>query len=111
MVIYVDIDHTICIPFVNNEKAKAHIDLLDYNDTEPIKENIEKINKLYEEGHTIIYWTARGSLSGKNWLQFTKEQLKGWGAKYHKVRCDKPFYDKFVDDKAFTTIDEMIRTK
>ena len=52
MIIYVDIDETIC-SFSNGEYSLA----------EPIKNRIDKINKLYEEGNTIIYWTARGRRS------------------------------------------------
>ena len=26
---------------------------------------IQKINTLYEEGHTIVYWIARGTLTNK----------------------------------------------
>ena len=91
-VIYVDIDETICITPDNPriyEKAK------------PIKENIEKINELYNRGNKIVYWTARGSLSGIDWYDLTEKQLYEWGAKYHTLRCDKPYYDEFYDDKAF----------
>ena len=53
-VIYVDIDETIC----RREKSTDFGVVHDYKKAEPIKENIEKINKLYDEGHTIVYWTA-----------------------------------------------------
>ena len=62
-------------------------------------ENIAKINKLYEEGNTIVYWTARGSRKQVDWYDFTKAQLDGWGAKYNELRVDKPYYDMFIDDK------------
>ena len=62
-------------------------------------ENIEKINKLYDEGNTIVYWTARGSRTNINWYSLTKSQLDEWGAKYHELRVDKPYYDLFIDDK------------
>ena len=51
MIIYVDIDETIC----NTPNSR------DYSLSEPMMERIEKINKLYDEGNTIIYWTAVGS--------------------------------------------------
>ena len=51
MVIYVDIDETICV----SPESR------DYSLATPIKENIEKINKLYDSGDTIVYWTARGT--------------------------------------------------
>ncbi len=89
-VIYVDIDETIC-----NTPDNPRV----YEDAKPIQENIDKINRLYDEGNTIVYWTARGSRSGIDWFDLTKSQLSNWGAKHHKLRCDKPYYDIFYDDK------------
>jgi hypothetical protein len=87
--IYVDIDETICeTPHPRN-----------YYNASPIMENIKKINKLYDEGNTIVYWTARGSITQINWYDLTKLQLDSWGVKYHEVRVDKPYYDLFIDDK------------
>lgn len=88
-IIYVDIDETIC---------KTSLDR-NYVNSTPISENIEKINKLYDEGNTIVYWTARGSRKQINWYALTKHQLDTWGAKYNELRVDKPYYDLFIDDK------------
>ncbi len=88
-VIYVDIDETIC------ETPLPRV----YTNSVPIYNNIQKINKLYEDGNTIVYWTARGSRTNKNWYDLTKNQLEEWGAKHHELRVDKPFYDLFIDDK------------
>lgn len=104
MVYFVDIDDTICkhdsnIPLDGNR---------DYSDAIPIKENIDKINNLYDQGHDITYWTARGSRSGKDWLDFTKKQLDEWGCKYHNVRADKPYYDKFIEDRSLFIEDVKI---
>jgi len=52
MTIFVDIDETIC--YYENER--------DYNLALPLVDNIKKINKLYDEGHHIKYWTARGTV-------------------------------------------------
>lgn len=93
MIYYVDIDETIC--YYKGEK--------DYPLATPIKENIEKINKLYDDGHTIIYWTARGTVTGLDWYDLTGRQLKEWGAKYHEYKLGKPHYDVFICDKAFNT--------
>jgi histidinol phosphatase-like enzyme len=95
-VYYVDIDETIC---------KTPVDR-NYENAEPIQENIEKINKLYEEGHTIVYWTARGSRKQINWYPLTKTQLRKWGAKHHELRVDKPYYDLFIDDRC-TNIENL----
>ena len=89
MKIFVDIDETIC----NTPESR------DYNDSAPIKSRIDKINKLYDEGNTIIYWTARGTGSGIDWAEVTTNQFKEWGVKYHELRFGKPVYDLFIDDK------------
>ena len=91
MIIYVDIDGTIC-----------HTNGTDYNDSEPKYEQIYKINKLYDEGNVIIYWTARGTVTQIDWLDLTKNQLNEWGVKYHDVRVGKPQYDLWIDDKSKT---------
>jgi len=93
MIIYVDIDETIC----NTPEDR------DYAKSIPIVENIEKINKLYDEGNTIIYWTARGSGSGLNWYDLTESQLKKWGVKYNGFNIGKPMYDLFICDKAINS--------
>ena len=67
----VDIDETIC--FYSNERR--------YDLSEPNYKNIDKINKLYDEGWEIIYWTARGSVSGVDYREHTLKQLKEWRSK------------------------------
>lgn len=90
MIVYVDIDGTI-----------ANTSGSDYQNSQPIYENIEKINQLYDEGNTIIYWTARGARTGKDWHKLTVNQLKKWGAKHHKLDIGtKPDFDILIDDKA-----------
>jgi hypothetical protein len=93
MIYFFDIDDTIC--YYKDEDRK----LLDYSKAIPYSDRINKVNKLYEQGHTIVYWTARGSLSNINWFTITLEQLKSWGCKFHELRMNKPVYDFFIDDK------------
>ena len=91
MNIYVDIDETICDYPGGIRK---------YPLAEGIEENIAKINKLYDEGHTITYWTARGSVTGIDWYTTTENQLTKWGCKYHKlITGEKPAYDLLICDK------------
>ena len=94
--IYLDIDETICNREASSDFGVVH----DYTKAQPIKENIAKINKLYDEGNTIVYWTARGSRKQINWRELTAKQLDAWGAKYHELEVDKPFYDLFIEDKS-----------
>lgn len=94
-VIYVDIDETICITPENR----------DYSQAEPIKENIQAINSLYIKGHTVIYWTARGSTKRISHFRETYDQLIRWGALFSELRCGKPQYDVFICDKALNVKD------
>lgn len=94
LVYYVDIDGTIC----NNSFG-------DYTKAVPYPERIAKLNNLYDEGVEIIYWTARGAQSGKDWAEFTKAQLALWGAKYTRFIPNKPHYNLWIDDKAVNAND------
>lgn len=98
MRIFVDIDETIC----QNPNKDKHVPR-DYSTSIPIKENIEAINKYYNEGHEITYWTARGTETGIDWRTITEQQLHKWGAKYHKLLLGKPSYDLYIDDKSMNT--------
>lgn len=91
MIIYVDIDDTICYYEEGNKG--------EYEKALPYLDRIKKINKLYEDGNTIVYWTARGSSSGLYWFQLTLNQLNKWECKFHELRMGKPSYDLFIDDK------------
>ena len=90
MIIYVDIDNTICKTPPNR-----------YDLAKPMKDRIEKVNNLHKAGNKIVYWTARGTTTGKDWAELTEKQLKKWGCKYHVLEMGKPDYDAFIDDKAF----------
>ena len=89
MIIYVDIDETICVSPEDRN----------YSFAKPIIENIKKINELYDNGNTIIYWTARGTGSGIDWRKTTEKQFSEWGVKYHELRFGKPIYDLLICDK------------
>ena len=88
-IIYVDIDGTICT------QTK------DYNTAEPIPHHIDKINKLYDEGNFIIYYSARGRISGTDWTELTLNQLKSWGCKFNELKMNhKLHYDLYICDKS-----------
>lgn len=82
-----DIDGTICTQEQDYSKAK------------PFNHIIEKINKKYDEGYTITFFTARGSESGINWSNVTLNQLKEWQVKYHNLYFGKPAGLLYIDDK------------
>ena len=79
----------------------------DFYNATPIPGRIEKINKLFREGHTVIYWTGRDSYSGKDWHEFTRKQLSHFGCEYTELKSDKPHYDVWIDDKAINSEDYL----
>ena len=97
MNLYVDIDNTIChTPDIPGNR---------YDHSTPIKERIEHLNSLYDQGYHITYWTARGATSKVNYEDLTRRQLDEWGCKYHELKCDKPAYDLYIDDKCCHAMD------
>jgi len=85
----VDIDGTICTNTFG-----------DYSTAEPYVERIERLNQLFDEGHEIHYWTARGSNSGVDWTLLTRQQIANWQVKHTSIKLGKPSYDLWIDDKA-----------
>ena len=88
-----DLDNTLCLTRAG-----------DYLSSSPIASRIEKVNKLYDLGHNILIYTARGSSTGIDWREHTEKQLSMWGVRYHELRLDKAEYDVFIDDKAIDVI-------
>jgi hypothetical protein len=86
----VDIDGTICSTTVNSN----------YSYAEPFVTRIKHFNDLYDQGHEIHYWTARGGTTGKDWSDLTKKQFSDWKVKYTSLSFRKPSYDIWIDDKA-----------
>ena len=55
---------------------------------------------MYDEGHEITYYTARGAVTKIDWFGVTKNQLDNWGCKYNKLSVgEKPHYDLLICDK------------
>lgn len=89
-----DLDETICATPSSRVYAEAV----------PYFKVIEKINKLYDEGHEITIFTARGGSSGIDYYDLTFNQLNSWNLKFHNLICKgKPNYDLFIDDKAINS--------
>ena len=99
----IDIDDTIC------EKPENS----DYESSYPKLHRIAKINKLYDVGHHITYFTARGmgrskdnpAIAYEECYEITKQQLTRWGAKFHRLVMGKPYADLYIDDKGITDRD------
>jgi len=93
-----DLDNVICITQRNY-----------YLKSQPIKESINIINKLYDKGFVIKIFTSRFmGRSNENvnkaisrGYKITKKQLKKWNVKYNYLIFGKPSFDVVIDDKSF----------
>lgn len=101
----IDIDGTIC--------DNGSCGTCKYEGSTPIKDHIERINQLYDEGNTIKYFTARGmgrykddsEKAKEKFYNLTKMQLDIWGCKYHELILGKPSGDIYIDDKGVNASD------
>jgi hypothetical protein len=89
MIYCFDLDGTLC----TNTDGK-------YETATPFYDRIEIVNKLFNDGNTIIIDTARGSTTKIDWFEVTKNQLHDWGVMYNELRVGvKLNADIFIDDK------------
>lgn len=89
-----DIDGVIC----TNTDGK-------YESAQPKFDRIAIINSLYDTGHEILLFTARGATTGIGWRTLTEKQLRDWDVRYHELMMGKPHYDVIVDDKAVSDVE------
>lgn len=94
MIYCFDLDQTLCLTSG-----------LEYDKAEPISSRISYVNQLYEAGHTIKVFTARGSMTGVDYYSLTHSQLESWGLKFHELILGKPAADIYVDDRGISDFD------
>ena len=98
-IIYVDVDGTICEN--RDDLLEKHPDAT-YADVAPFYDRIRMVNELFDEGHKIHYWTARGVHSGEDFTELTKTQFLKWGVKYTELHVGgKPHFDMYICDKSY----------
>lgn len=93
----IDIDGVIC-----NEDVSVP-------ERQGFQQRIEYINGLYDSGHDIVFFTARGMNSQKDnqqkadakYRELTIAQLDKWGCKYHELFLGKPNCDYYIDNKNY----------
>ena len=90
-VFMIDIDGTICDDIKNED---SHL----YSTAQSYPSALEIINKWYNEGHVITFFTARESKD----REVTETWLKNNGFKYHGLVMDKP---RINDNQEYVWID------
>lgn len=97
--ICLDLDGTICS--LQNQKG-------DYENAVPLPGAVETINRLYDQGHHIIIYTARrmrtcnGDVEKVKAMvgEVTRTWLERHGVKHHELIFGKPYAHVYVDDLA-----------
>lgn len=68
----------------------------EYEKAKPIKGAVEGVNRLYDDGNQIVFYTNRNY----KYMQLTIKQLQDFGFKFHHVSFSKPHGDIIIDDRA-----------
>ena len=97
MIYVFDLDGTLC----------TKVDDGDYSKATPYPIRIQRVNYLYDEGHTVKIFTARGmgrhddnaNAAYEELYEMTESQLSSWGVKYHNLFLGKPSGNLYIDDK------------
>ena len=105
-IIAFDLDDVLCYRTAEAGKVSK------YHSCKPLEPMIKIANQCYDEGNTIIIYTARGMTGFKgnvsdiytNLYELTLNQLDVWGVKYHQLVMGKLHYDLLIDDKACDSI-------
>jgi len=86
MQIVIDMDGTICTEEKTYSRALA----------KALPGAVENINKLYDEGHIILIYSAR------TWMEYemTHDWLQKNNIKFHQLILGKPIGDVWIDDRA-----------
>jgi hypothetical protein len=107
MIIAVDLDDTLCkgtMPWPKDpEKNQPKVTRF-FETCSPILEAISKVNKMFDEGHTIIIWTSRRPDDYKttfDWLYNNK-------VKFHDLILHKLRVDVYIDNQS-VTMREVLR--
>lgn len=90
-VFLIDIDGTICDDIKNED---SHL----YSSAKPLPNSLNIINKWFNEGNIITFFTARESKD----REVTEKWLKNNGFKYHGLVMDKP---RIKDGQSYHWID------
>jgi hypothetical protein len=101
MVFLVDIDDTLILS-IKSKCPTCHRPT--YSNAKPIQKEIDRVNRLYRLGHTIILYT------GRNWdtYKLTKKQMKDFGVLHHELVMGKP-QGMIIDDLSCTSLQKFVK--
>ena len=110
-----DLDDTLC----SRPSDKESLGIDKYYYCEPIQEMINISNALYDKGHKIYIYTARGmhTLNGDvdaiyaKLYDITLDSLAKWGVKHNGLYMGKLHYDLLIDDKAMGIDEAKLKLK
>lgn len=94
-----DIDGVIAMKTMGNDYAQAA----------PILRNVALINRMFDAGHDVLLYTARGTMTGIDWQETTRTQMREWGVRYTELMFGKPAADIYIDDRFYplSILDEI----
>jgi hydroxymethylpyrimidine pyrophosphatase-like HAD family hydrolase len=107
-IIAFDLDDVLC----HRSNQFENLGPLKYSYCIPNKKMIELVNSLYDDGHKIVIYTARGmtqfngnviEIYGQLYTK-TLKNLDEWGLKYHQLAMGKIHYDVLIDDKVLNSL-------
>ena len=90
LTIAVDIDGVLTL------ETKGH----DYATRTPNNANIDRVRTLFEQGHTIILYTARWEQD----RELTEKQMNDWGVPFKELVMGKLKYDLLIDDLSMSRV-------
>lgn len=106
--IAVDLDDVIC----HRSGEYEHLGVNKYDFCVANVDMVCVVNSLYDDGHHIVIYTARGMSQFEGDVETvrnqlfdkTTRQLEEWQVRYHELVMGKIHYDLLIDDKALNSI-------
>jgi len=95
LTIAIDVDGTVadCSGVDFNKVEKDPDELMK---AKPVKGALEAIQRLFKEGHKIVFHTSRDSTS----KEVTRKWLEKHGFPFHYIECEKFVAHVYIDDRA-----------
>lgn len=88
MLVYIDIDDTLCSPISKKDSVE------EIKNCKPYTHIIKLVRELYNRGHKIVLYTHRA----KNCHKETEKWLKKHKVPYNTIKYQKPKWDILIDN-------------